>query len=66
MRTDIAAPSGWIGDYRHNGFSVFSSATKLDEKFENNRWVVGAEWEEGKFDKANTDLYLEIHYRKAG
>jgi len=36
----------------------------LNREFENNRWTITAAWEEGEFDKFNTDFYLEVDYRK--
>jgi uncharacterized protein (DUF2062 family) len=36
----------------------------LNREFENDWWTITAAWEEGKFDKFNTDFYLEVDYRK--
>ena len=44
--------------------NVLTSAPEWDNVLENGRWRVTASWREGTFDKLNTPLYLEIHYRK--
>jgi hypothetical protein len=36
----------------------------LTKEFKDNRWRITVKWEKGKFDKFNTPLYLEVHYRK--
>jgi hypothetical protein len=50
--------------YRDNQYSIFTSASSLEKMFADNRWRITARWEEGKFDRFNADLYLEVHYRK--
>jgi hypothetical protein len=65
LREDVmsALRYGKLG-YRDNQYSIFTSASSLEKMFADNRWRITARWEEGKFDRFNADLYLEVHYRK--
>jgi hypothetical protein len=76
LRTDVLRPVGWFGPAgeKDSEYSIFTSAhteleneqrlMNLTKEFKDNRWRITAKWEKGKFDKFNTPLYLEVHYRK--
>jgi hypothetical protein len=76
LRTDVLRPVGWFGPAgeKDSEYSIFTSAhteleneqrpMNLTKEFKDNRWRITVKWEKGKFDKFNTPLYLEVHYRK--
>jgi len=67
LRSDVTRDDilgHWQGGYKDNEFSIFTTATDLNTRFENNRWRVEVGWTIGGFDEFNTGLYLEIYYGK--
>lgn len=69
LRSDVLDSVGRKGKttYKDNEFSVFTGAPELTREFENHRWMIKADFTpliDNEHAKWNTDLYLEIHYRK--